>query len=143
MPSAEPSAGHEGAQHAALYSLLPFAQGHVPVQPSSRPARVPSLGHVGVHEHLPSTQCPFWPQLLPQSQVLEHMPLVHKLPAAQTTPAHGSTRHLPATQTSLPGQMTPVHVLGAEHVRSHAKPAPQPLGHALIALHFPVPGSQN
>jgi hypothetical protein len=107
------------------------------------PARLPSAGQVGVHEQRPSTQRPFWPQLLPQSQVFAQMPLLHKLPAGHTIPAHGSARHLPATQTSLPGQVTPVQVLGVEQVRSHAKPAPQSLAHALIAAHLPVPGSQN
>jgi hypothetical protein len=101
--------------------LLPFAHGHVPVQPSDMPARLPSVGHVGAHSQRPSTQRPFAPQLLPpQSHVFTQVPLLHTLPAAHVTPEHGSGRHFPAAQTCLAGQATPAHALGAAHVRSHA-----------------------
>ena len=108
------------------------------------PARLPSTGQVGVHSQRPCSQRPFTPQLLPpQSQVFMHLPLLHVLPAAHTTPAHGSSMQVPPAHTCLPWQVTAAHALDAAQVRLHAKPAPQSDAQAFTAAHLPVPGSQN
>jgi hypothetical protein len=99
-----------------MYSFCPDGHGQVPLQPFDIPARLPSLGQVGVQAQRPSTQRPFVPQLLLHLQVSTHVPLLHMLPAAQVTPAHGFGTHLPPEQLSPVGHTTPAHGLGGEQV---------------------------
>jgi len=71
------------------------------------------------------------------------VPLLHTLPAAQVTPAHGFGTHLPPEQLSPAAHTTPAHGLGGAQVRSQANPAPQSAAHPRMAAHLPVAGSQN
>ena len=86
-------------QQLFMYVTLPALHGHLPLQPLSRPARLPSAGQVGVQTHVPTEQWPLVPQPAPQSQVLMHAPLLHTLPAAHFTPAHRFTTQVPLLQT--------------------------------------------
>jgi hypothetical protein len=126
-----------------MYSFCPDGQGQVPLQPFDIPARLPSLGQVGVQAQRPSTQRPFVPQLLVHLHVSMQVPLLQMLPAAHVTLAHGFGTHLPPEQLSPVGHTTPAHGLGVVQVRSQANPAPQSAAQARRAAHFPVAGLQN
>jgi hypothetical protein len=119
--------------------VLPDAQAHLPLHPSSMPARLPSAGQVGVHTQEPQTQRPLMPQpAAPQLHVSMQVPLLHTLPAAHLTPAHRLTTQVPLAQIWLAAQVTAAHGLLAAHVMLQASPAPQLAPHAVSAVHLPV-----
>jgi hypothetical protein len=78
--------------------VLPVGQGHLPLHPSSIPARLPSAGQLGVHTQLAWTHLPAVPQLLLHLQVSMQVPLLQMLPAGQVMPAQRFSTHLPAAQ---------------------------------------------
>jgi len=122
--------------------VLPVGQEHLPLQPSSIPARLPSAGQVGVQTQVACTHFPAVPQLLLQVQVLMQVPLLQRLPVGQLTPAQRFSTHVPPAQTWLAAQVTPAQGLGATQERLQAIPAPQAASQALSVTHFPVPGLQ-
>src|SRR5581483_9274547 len=122
----------------------PDGQAHLPLQPSSLPAQLPSAGQVGVHWQTPPTQRPLVPQpAAPQSQVSMQVPLLHTLPAAHLTAAHRFTVQLPPMHSWLAAQITPSHGLLATHERLHALPVPHAASHAFSITHLPVAREQN
>ena len=97
--------------------MLPIGQEHLPPQPSSSPARLPSAGQLGVQTQVPCTQRPFVPQpFVPQSQESMQTPLLQALPSLQTTPAHRFVMHLPPLQTWPLAHCTPAHAFAAAQV---------------------------
>jgi hypothetical protein len=137
-----PSAGQFGMQQPLVTWVLPVGHGHLPLQPSSIPARLPSAGQVGVQTQLPCTHLPAVPQLALQWQVSRQVPLLQMLPTAQVTPAHRFWTHFPAAQTWFAAQATPAQGFGATHERLQAMPGPQAASQALIATHLPLPWLQ-
>jgi hypothetical protein len=115
----------------------------LPLQPSSSPARLPSVGQVGVQTHAPPTQAPLVPHpCAPQSQVSMQVPLLQTLPAAHCTLAHRFATHWPPLQTWSLEQVTPAHGLADTQVRLQACPEPQLASQASSGVHLPVPGLQ-
>jgi hypothetical protein len=143
MPPRLPSDGQFGAQQPDIDIMLPVGHGQVLLQPSSWPARLPSVGQVGVQTHVPCAQWPLVPQPLPpQSQVSMQTPLLQTLPAVQLMPEQRLVMHLPPLHTSLPAHCTPAHGFAAAQVSAHCCPAPQVPLQAFSIVHFPVDGSQ-
>jgi hypothetical protein len=123
--------------------VAPVGHGHLLLQPSSRPARLPSLGQVGVQTQVPCTQRPLVPQFLPpQLQVSMQVPLLQTLPALQLTLAHRLVTHLPPLQTWPLAHCTLAHGFAAAQVSAQTWPVPQLPLQALSVVHFPVPWSQ-
>jgi len=155
IPPRLPSAGQLGAQHAPMYSALPFAHAHVPPQPSDIPPLLPSAGHVGLQQLPPYRIDPLWqPQVLPQpSGIPPRLPsdgqfgVQQPLTDIRLPVGHG---HLPLQPSSIPAQLPSAGQVGvhwqAPHTQRPFLPqfcAPQsqvsiqtPLLHTLPAAHF-------